>query len=108
MNKPSTYTPKDRQFLFVNNLYAGEKASKIWEWWKIKWNTCKNVFPKYLLAIRLVVLTQISSCAVERVFSRLKLIREVCDERLYEDMTEIRVLLQCNGDLQDLLSKLSI
>ena len=58
--------------------------------------------PKMLIE-RAVVLTQISSCAVERVFSQLKLIVESCGENLMEDMLEIRMLLRNNGDLKTLL-----
>ena len=56
-----------------------------------------------MLVERAVVLTQISSCAVERVFSQLKLIVESCGENLMEDMLEIRMLLRNNGDLKTLL-----
>ena len=62
---------------------AGEYARRIWEWWRIR----VQEFPCHALAIRLVVLSQLSSCSVERVFSRLSLIRERCGENLYEDMT---------------------
>ena len=77
---------------------AGEYAHRIWEWWipRVK------EFPCHALALRLVVLAQMSSCSVERVFSRLKFIRERCGDNLYEDMLEIRLFLQCNGDLNDL------
>jgi hypothetical protein len=76
----------------------GEYAHRIWEWWipRVK------EFPCHALALRLVVLAQMSSCSVERVFSRLKVIRERCGDNLYEDMLEIRLFLQCNGDLNDL------
>ena len=77
---------------------AGEYARRIWEWWRIR----VQQFPCHALAIRLVVLSQLSSCSVERVFSRLSLIRERCGENLYEDMTEIRLFMQCNGNLDDL------
>ena len=53
-----------------------------------------------MLVERAVVL---SSCAVERVFSQLKLIVESCGENLMEDMLEIRMLLRNNGDLKTLL-----
>jgi len=49
-----------------------------------------------------VVLSQLSSCSVERVFSRLQLINERCGDNLFEDMLEIRLFMQCNGDLQAL------
>ena len=71
----------------------GEYAQRIWQWWGPR---CQK-FPKHYMAIRLVVLTQTSSCFIERVFSRLKLIRDAVGDNMLEDMTEIRMLLQCNG-----------
>ena len=53
-------------------------------------------------AIRVVVLTQLSSCAVERVFSQLKLIRDTCGDNMMEDMLEIRMFERCNGNLSEL------
>ena len=55
------------------------------------------------MAIRLIVLAQLSSCSVERVFSVLERIR-----RVKEDMMEIRLMLQCNcnGDLDKLYNDL--
>ena len=50
-------------------------------------------------ALRVVVLTQLSSCAVERVFSQLNLIREQCGDNMIEDMIQIRMFERCNGDL---------
>jgi hypothetical protein len=38
---------------------------------------------------------------VERVFSKLKDIRDAVGDRMLEDISEIRLLLQCNGDLDD-------
>ena len=77
---------------------AEEYAHRIWEWW----TTRVKEFPCHALVLRLVVLSQLSSCSVERVFSRLKLIRDRCGDALYEDMLEIRLFLQCNGDLDEL------
>ena len=82
----------------------GERARMVWEWWKVRLMSDDNLFPVFRMSLRLVVLTQTSSCAVERVFSRLKMIRDACGDNKYEDMTEIRVLIQCNGDLDDLLT----
>ena len=82
---------------------AGEYAHRIWKWWMTK----VTEFPCHALAIRLVVLTQMSSCSVERVFSRLQQIQDRCGNHLYEDMTEIRLFLQCNGDLNELYDSLS-
>lgn len=64
----------------------GEKSCRIWEWWKVRIYEIPN--PKlayFALGIRLIVLTQVSSCAIERVFSQLKLIRDVCGDNMLED-----------------------
>ena len=77
-------------------LDAGEYAQRIWYWWK----PMKDKYPFHGLAIRLVVLAQLSSCSVERVFSALDRIRRVTGENIKADMMEIlRLMLQCNGDL---------
>ena len=49
----------------------GERSQKIWEWWRILLSRTPTPFPTYAEAVRLVVLTQVSSCSVERVFSKL-------------------------------------
>ena len=82
---------------------AGEYSERIWQWWKAR----RDKFPAHALALRLAVLAQLSSCSVERVFSKLKIIRERCGEKLYDDMCEIRLFLQCNGDLSNLADKMS-
>ena len=83
-------------------LDAGEKATRIWEWWREIVVDDKE-FPCFSLALRLVgTMQQVSSCAVERVFSQLKLIREVCGDNLYRDMLEVRMFARCNGDLGNL------
>ena len=76
-----------------------ERARMIWEWWRVRLLSDTNIFPAFRKCLRLVVLSQTSSCTVERVFFRLNMIRNTCGESTYEDMTEIRVLMQCNGDL---------
>ena len=38
---------------------------------------------------------------------RLQQIQDRCGNHLYEDMTEIRLFLQCNGDLNELYDSLS-
>ena len=60
-----------------------EYSRRIREWWK----TRVGKFPYHSLTLRLVVLTQTSSCSVERVFSHLSLIREISGENLKEDIT---------------------
>ena len=81
---------------------AGEYSQRIFAWWKPR----RDDFPYFALALRLIVLAQLSSCSVERVFSKLEQIHHVCGENLYEDMTEVRLFLQCNGDLSALESYL--
>jgi len=81
---------------------AGEYAERIWYWWKPR----VTEFPIHALVLRLVVLVQLSSCCIERVFSKLKHIRDRCGEKLYDDMCEVRLFLQCNGDLTDLYESL--
>ena len=76
---------------------GGEYAERIWQWWKAR----KKHYPMHYLALRLIVLIQLSSCSVERVFSKLKEIRDAVGDRMLEDISEIRLLLQCNGDLDD-------
>ena len=76
---------------------GGEYAERIWQWWKAR----KKHYPMHYLALRLIVLIQLSSCSVERVFSKLKDIRDAVGDRMLEDISEIRLLLQCNGDLDD-------
>jgi len=51
-------------------------------------------------AIRLVVLMQLSSCAVEQAFSQLKLTRDACGDDLKDDMLELRMFMRCNGELK--------
>ena len=79
-----------------------EYASRIWEWWKLR----VRKFHFYAVAIRLVVLVQMSSCSVERVFSRLKLIVDKCGNNMKEDMVLLCIIMQCNGDVEELLSEL--
>jgi len=83
----------------------GERACNIWEWWRVRLLD-SNKFPSFKKALRFVVLAQLSSCAVERVFSRLKKMRDICGDNSLEDMTEVRIFMMCNGDLDELLYSL--
>ena len=83
-------------------LDAGEYAQHIWHWWK----PMKDKYPFHGVAICLIVLAQLSSCSVERVFLVLERIRQVMGEHVKEDMMEIRLMLQCNGDLDKLYNDL--
>ena len=61
----------------------------------------KNTKLEYFaIAVRVVVLTQLSSCAIERIFSQLKLIVDSCGENMFEDMLEIRMLERNNGKIE--------
>jgi len=77
----------------------GERASIVWEWWKLRMID-NDDFKYFRHALRLVVLTQISSCSIERVFSQLKLVRDACGDNMLEDMVKIRMFCRCNGDLK--------
>ena len=89
----------DKDTVFDWKLDAGEYAQRIWQWWK---ESRKDKFLHHGLALRLIVLAQLSSCSVERVFSKLEKIRQVTGDNLKEDMCEVRLLLQCNGDLDEM------
>ena len=82
---------------------AGDYSQRIWQWWKGR----KDKFPYHGTAIRLIVLAQLSSCSVERVFSKLERIRQQTGDRLKEDMCEVRLLMQCNGDLDEMIERRS-
>ena len=56
---------------------TGERATRIWEWWK-PIITDDADFPCFHLALRLIAIIQVSSYAIERVFSQMKKIIDVC------------------------------
>ena len=84
------------------NNYAGDYAQRIWKWWKPR----KDKYNFHGVAICLIVLAQLSSCSVKRVFSKLEKIRKVTGKNLKEDMCEIRLILHVNGDLDELYNGL--
>ncbi len=53
-------------------------------------------------AVRLVVLVQVSSAAVERVFSRLRLILETTQEGVLHDAITIRLFEAVNSKYYDI------
>ena len=83
---------------------AGEYAERIWKWWKHR----KEKYPYHGVAIRLIAYAQLSSCSVERVFSKLEKIVKVTSDTLKEDMCEVRLLLQVNGDLDEMYNALVV
>ncbi len=70
-----------------------ERARRIWEWWKLRWDT----LPAWKKALRLVVLVQPSSAAAERVFSQLKHIVDACGESMLAETLLYRMLRRCNA-----------
>ena len=81
---------------------AGERAYRIWEWWRPIVADGTD-FPCFSKALQLIGrLLQVSSCAVERVFSVLQRIREVGSDSMLEDMLQVRLFARCNGDIRGL------
>ena len=78
----------------------GEKVTRIWEWWK---PIVENE-PNYLyfsLALKFISMIQVSSCAVERVFSQMRYVIDVC-WLFYKDNLEFCMFAGCNGNLDPL------
>ena len=51
-----------------------------------------------------LVICQLSSCSVERVFSLLNLIQHICGGELLESHLEMSLFLQCNSDLYEFMA----
>jgi hypothetical protein len=76
----------------------GERSRRILCWWQTRMVEVKtNKFPAFKTALRLVLLTQLSSAFVERVFSRLERATRG-KPNIYEDTLNMRILLRTNGD----------
>ena len=69
-----------------------EKARRVWEWWHTKHHN----FSYFATAARLLALVPISSAAVERVFSQVKLIIATVGERVLEKTLECCVMERYN------------
>ena len=78
---------------------AGERARRVYDWWRMLMNEKKTHLPFFQNAIRLVVLTQPSSASCERVFSQLTYIRRIVGDATLGEMLELRALLRCNNGL---------
>jgi hypothetical protein len=76
----------------------GERARRIYEWWKVRLIANPAGFHFFLEALRRLVLTQVSSAAVERVFSLLKRIVDSCGHNILEDGLEARMMVKCNNE----------
>ena len=70
---------------------VGEKATRIWNQWKLV-VVDGSEFPCYHLTLRLIALVQVSSCAVERVFPQLQVVRDQCGENMMDDIHKVRML----------------
>ncbi|GFH53790.1 hypothetical protein CTEN210_10266 [Chaetoceros tenuissimus] len=88
-----------RNFSWRND--AGERARRVYDWWRMLMNEKKTHLPFFQKAIRLVVLTQPSSASCERVFSQLTYIRRIVGDAVVGEMLELRALLRCNNGFVD-------
>jgi hypothetical protein len=79
----------------------GERARRIWLWWIPRLQTEKFRFKHFACALKKIVLNQISSASVERVFSQLNFIVRNCGTALLEDTLEMRLMHRCNEGLDD-------
>ena len=70
-----------------------EVARRRWEWWRAK----QGAFVYFSTAARLIVLVQVSSAAVERVFSQVKYILETIGDSALEDNIECRMMERINN-----------
>ena len=64
-------------------------------------NERKDSVPTFQEAVRLVAISQVSSAAVERVFSQLTFIRCAVGDNTSRDVMELRAFIHCNNDLVD-------
>jgi hypothetical protein len=71
-----------------------ERARRIWEFWRMKGDSDK--LPSFAKAARLVVLVQVSSASVERVFSQVKLLFDTIKEKGLQDNIEVRLYERLN------------
>ena len=71
----------------------GERARRIWLWWKDHRLLSKD----FSLAARLVALVQVSSASVERLFSQLKLVVDAVGESMLEETLETRLFVLENS-----------
>ena len=62
-------------------------------------NERKDSVPFFLKAAKLVAIVQVSSAAIERVFSQLTFIRRAVGDNTNKDMMELRAYIRCNNNL---------
>ena len=71
-----------------------EKSRRIWERWRLYRDL--STFQYFKVAVRIVVLVQVSSASVERVFSQLVQITNACGDGLLRDMLQLRLMRLIN------------
>ena len=80
-----------------------EKARRYWlRWREMSYPT--QQFPHFATAIRLVVLVQPSSAAIERCFSQLKLIVDETGCTVLSDLLQLRMFMRCNSKAYEKLN----
>jgi hypothetical protein len=79
----------------------GERARRIWLWWTPRLETYQSTFKHFAIVLRIIVLNQVSSAGVERVFSQLNYIVRVCGSSMLEDTAAMRLMLRCNEGMVD-------
>ena len=77
----------------------GERARRIYEWWRMIMNDKIVKLRHFSEAARIVCLIQPSSAAAERVFSQLTFIRRVVGDNTLQDILELRAFIRCNKGL---------
>ena len=79
----------------------GERARRIWMWWQPRLQTEKVGFKHFAYMLGTIVLNQVSSASVERVFSQLNFIVRTCGRALLEDTLEMRLMHRINEGLDN-------
>jgi hypothetical protein len=75
----------------------GERARRICLWWTPRFATYQYTFKHFAIALKIIVLNQVSSAGVERVFSQLSHVVRFCESIMLEDTTaEMRLMIRCN------------
>ena len=64
-------------------------------------NEKKSSIPTFQEAVRIIATVQVSSAAVERVFSQLTFIRRAVGDITCREVMETRAFVRCNGNLLD-------
>ena len=80
----------------------GDCAERIWQYWKPRQAHHRVCY----MALLLIVLVAMTSCSVEKVLLRLQDIREAVGANMLEDVYEIRLTLQCNGNFDKFVASL--